>query len=67
MQAEGAGFIYERKVVSYVTKLEKDTVIDAILIFHKLAKNDEEFLAAVETFRNEKATTDHLRRTKEDD
>ena len=46
-----------------MTKLEKDTVIDAILIFHKLAKNDEEFLAAVETFRNEKATIDYARRT----
>ena len=50
-----------------MTKLEKDTVIDAILIFHKLARNDEEFLAAVETFRNEKATIDHARRTTEND
>ena len=48
-----------------MTKLEKDTVIDAILIFHKLAKNDEEFLFAVESFRNEKATTYHVRRTSE--
>ena len=46
-----------------MTKLEKDTVIDAILIFHKLAKNDEEFLEAVETFRNENATTNHARKT----
>ena len=37
-----------------MTKLEKDTVIDAILIFYELAEdNREKFLAAVEKFRNE--------------
>ena len=44
-----------------MTKLEKDTVIDAILIFHKLAKTDEEFLEAVEEFRNEKVSTNHAK------
>ena len=44
-----------------MTKLEKDTVIDAVLIFHKLAKTDEEFYDAVEEFRNERAVNDHTR------
>ena len=40
-----------------MTKLEKDTVIDAILIFYDLADgNREKFLDAVEKFRNEKPT-----------
>ena len=44
-----------------MTKLEKDTVIDAILIFHKLAKSEEEFLEAVEQFRNEKVDISHVK------
>ena len=37
-----------------MTKLEKDTIIDAILIFYDMAGDDrEKFLEAVEKFRNE--------------
>ena len=49
-----------------MTKLEKDTVIDAILIFHKLAKSDEEFLEAVEQFRNEKVAISHTKTNQKD-
>ena len=49
-----------------MTKLEKDTVIDAVLIFHKLAKTDEEFYDAVEEFRNERAVSDYTRARQKD-
>ena len=37
-----------------MTKLEKDTVIDAIITFYNMAKSDQEFREAVENFKNEK-------------
>ena len=37
-----------------MNKLEKDTIIDAMLIFYDMAGDDrEKFLDAVEKFRNE--------------
>ena len=51
-----------------MTKLEKDTIIDAILIFYEMAEDDrEKFLAAVEKFRNEnvmlKTTSEKVNKT----
>ena len=39
-----------------MTKLEKDTVIDAIITIYNMAKTDQEFREAVEKFKNEKVT-----------
>ena len=37
-----------------MTKLERDTVIDAIITIYNMAKDDQEFRDAVERFRNDK-------------
>ena len=45
------------KGVDKLTKLEKDTILDAVLIFYELADgNQEKFIEAIEKFRSEKVT-----------
>ena len=40
-----------------MTKLEKDTLLDAVLLFYDLAEGDQEkFVGAIERFRSEKVT-----------
>ena len=46
-----------------MTKFEKDTIIDAMLIFYDMAGDDrDKFLEAVEKFRNEGVTLKSLQK-----